>query len=116
MFFNLFWDSVYSGIAGPEKDEDAEERVSNALQKAFWDLLPSPFYGADTSKFLVSPIAPNFERSASFGHVTKRGVVRDVVSYGSSVVPFAGVLDRASNRQLSRGLVDTLVPRKEKQH
>lgn len=115
VFFNLFWDSVYSGIAGPEKDEDAEERVSTALHRAFWDVLPSPFYGANPSKFLVSPVAPNFERSAPFGHITKRGVARDVASYGSSVIPFAGVIDRATNRRLSGAVADLVAPKKEKE-
>lgn len=116
VFFNLFWNSVYSAVAGPEKkDEDAEGQVSIALQKAFWDVLPTPFYGADPSKFLVSPIAPNFERSAAFGHITKRGVVRDVVSYGSSVIPFAGVVDRATNRWASGKVVDLVAPKKEKE-
>ncbi|HCX28431.1 MAG TPA: hypothetical protein DHU55_01455, partial [Blastocatellia bacterium] len=31
VFFNLFWNSVYSAVAGPEKDADAEGRVSTAL-------------------------------------------------------------------------------------
>jgi hypothetical protein len=115
VFFNLFWNSVYSGIAGPEKDEDAEERVSTALQKAFWDVLPTPFYGANPSKFLVSPVAPNFEQSASFGHVTKRGVVRDVASYGTSVIPFAGIVDRMANRRLSGAVVDAVAPKKQKE-
>jgi diguanylate cyclase (GGDEF)-like protein len=114
VFFNLFWDSVYSGLYGDD-DKDGEERVSTALKRAFWDILPSPFYGADPSKFLVSPVAPNFERSAPFGHVTKRGVVRDVVSYGTSVIPFAGVVDRATNRRLSGALVDVVAPKKERE-
>ena len=115
VFFNLFWNSIYDAIAPPEKEKDAEERVSVALQKAFWEVLPSPFYGADPSKFLVSPVAPNFERSSAFGNVTKRGVTKDVVSYGSSVIPFAGVIDRATNRRLSGAVVDLLAPKKEKE-
>jgi hypothetical protein len=115
VFFNLFWNSVYSAIAGPEKDEDAEERVSTALRKAFWDVLPTPFYGANPSKFLVSPIAPNFEASASFGHVTKRGLTRDIASYGTSVIPFAGVVDRMTNRRLSGAVVDVIAPKKERE-
>jgi 2'-5' RNA ligase len=113
VFFNLFWESVYSGLYGDD-DKDGEERVSTALKRAFWDILPSPFYGADPSKFLVSSVAPNFERSAPFGHVTKRGVVRDVVSYGTSVIPFAGVIDRATNRRLSGALVDAVAPKAER--
>ena len=116
VFFNLFWNSVYSAVAGPEqKDEDTEGQVSTALQKAFWDVLPTPFYGVDPSKFLVSPVAPNFERSAPYGHITRRGVARDVVSYGSSVIPFAGVIDRAVNRRLSGKVVDLVAPKKEKE-
>jgi hypothetical protein len=114
VFFNLFWNTVYSGLVGPEKDEDAEERVSTAVQKAFWDVLPSPFYGADPTKFFASPVMPNFERSASFGHITKRGLARDVISYGSSVIPFAGVIDRATNRRASGAVVDLIAPKKEK--
>jgi hypothetical protein len=115
VFFNLFWNSLYDAVLGSDKDEDAEERVSTALQKAFWDILPTPFYGADPSKFLVSPIAPNLERSAAFGHITRRGVVRDVASYGSSVIPFAGVVDRVTNRRLSGAVVDLVAPKKERE-
>lgn len=114
VFFNLFWDSVYSGIFGTEDDKDADERVSGALKRAFWDVLPSPFYGADPSKFLVSPVAPNFERSAPYGRITKRGLATDVVRYGTTVIPFAGVADRASGRKLSGGIVNVLAPKKEK--
>lgn len=114
VFFNLFWNSVYDSIIPPEKDQDADERVSTALKRAFWDVLPSPFYGADPSKFLVSPVAPNFEKSAPYGHITRRGLAQDVVSYGSTVVPFAGVIDRAANRGLSRGMVNLVAPKTEK--
>jgi hypothetical protein len=115
VFFNLFWESVYSGLYGADDDEDSEERVSTALKRAFWDILPSPFYGADPSKFLVSPVAPNFERNAPYGHVTRRGLARDVVSYGASVIPFAGVVDRAANRKLSGAVVDLVAPKKERE-
>jgi hypothetical protein len=114
VFFNLFWDSVYGGLYGDD-EKDAEERVSTAVKRAFWDVLPTPFYGADPSKFLVSPVAPNFERSAPFGHITRRGLARDVVSYGATVIPFAGVVDRATNRKLSNAAVDLVAPKKEKE-
>lgn len=114
VFFNVFWGLLYDAIAGSEDDKDAEERLSTALYKAFWDVLPTPFYGADPTKLFVGSILPNFERSASFGHITKRGLAKDIVSYGSSVIPFAGIVDRATNRKLSGALVDLAVPKKEK--
>lgn len=46
--------------------------------------------------------------------MTKRGLARDVVSYGATVIPFAGVADRATNRALSGAVVDVFAPKKEK--
>jgi len=115
VFFSLLWDSVYPAVYGEEDKKDAEERLSTALQRAFWDVLPSPFYGADPSKFFMSPVAPNLQRSAPFGKTTKRGLVTDLISYGATVTPGVGLIDRISNRRLSRGLVDVIAPKKEKE-
>lgn len=111
VFFNVFWGLADSAIGGDDKTD--EERLSTALTHAFWDVLPSPFYGMDASKFLVSPLAPNLERSSSFGHLTRRGVTKDVVGYGTSVLPYIGLADRISGKRISGAVVDVLAPKKD---
>ncbi|MFN2509947.1 MAG: hypothetical protein ABR568_00730 [Pyrinomonadaceae bacterium] len=115
VFFGLLWDSVYPAVYGEDDKKTDEERLSTAVQRAFWDVLPSPFYGADPSKFFATPVAPNFQRSAPFGRTTRRGLTTDIVSYGTSVRLGVGLVDRISNRRLSRGLVDLISPKKEKE-
>jgi len=39
----------------------------------------------------------------------------EFMAYGSSVIPFAGVIDRATNRRLSSAVVDLVAPKKEKE-
>lgn len=109
MFFSILWDLVDAGGGG---DEDEEELLAQALKRAFFDILPTPFYGTNPARFLVSPVAPSLEDAFPYGQFSRRGLTRNVISYGFNVVPFGGIIDRATNRRLSRFLIDTISPKK----
>lgn len=111
MFFSLLWDTVDMVIDG---DDDEEKFIERALKRAFFDILPTPFYGTNPAKFLVSPVAPSLESTVRYGEFSKRGLTRDVVSYATNVIPFGGVIDRATGRRISGAVVDLISPKQPK--
>jgi hypothetical protein len=113
MAFSLLWDSVDYAITGNEKKQ--EDMVPRAMQKAFWDVFPSPMYGMDPGKFLVSPVLPSLEHAMNYGKFSGRGLATDITSYGLNMLPFLGLIDRATGKKMAKGIVNLVVPPKEKQ-
>jgi hypothetical protein len=110
--FSLLWDSIDIAVFGQEDND--KNVIAKALKNAFWDVLPSPFYGLNPGRFLVSPVAPQLERTFPYGRFSPRGFAQDITSYGLSAIPFAGVIDRATGRKISKAIVDIVAPKKKK--
>jgi hypothetical protein len=109
--FSVFWDMVDMAVYGEDQEKNV---VARSLQRAFWDILPSPFYGLNPQKFFVSPVAPNLEHAQVYGKFSGRGLTRDLISYGLNVAPFAGLADRVTGKRISKAIIDVAVPKKEK--
>lgn len=108
MFFSILWDVLDAAIDGDDDDDDTI--ITQAIKRAFFDILPTPFYGTNPARFLVSPVAPNLENTMRFGNFSERGLARDVITYGLNVIPFAGIVERASGRRISKFLIDEIAP------
>jgi hypothetical protein len=107
--FSLLWDSVDAATGAAPEDRSL---IGRAFARAFWDTEPSPFFGTDPSKFMVSPTVPNLEDAMRYGTFSWRGLTKDVVSYGLTAIPYAGIVNRASGNRISRAIVDILAPKK----
>lgn len=111
MAFSLLWDGVDEALGQPDEDKNI---MARAFMRAVWDTSPMPIYGINPSRFMVSPTVPNLENAMRYGTFSARGLSRDLVSYGLSAIPYAGIVDRVSGKRVSRAIVDVLAPRKKK--
>lgn len=121
MLSNILDQAVYNatnGRIGSARDE--EDQIDYAMQSAIMDQSPMPFYQFYFPQLFVPVIFPsikNMQVSAGVnkGIPTARAIAKDMVPYAlNAVIPYGGLIDRATGRNLSRKIVDTITPKKEK--
>lgn len=97
---------------------DPEDMFSDAAFKAVMDQSPMPFYSFYYPQMFVPMVLPSIRYTASDmlynrGRVSGRALAKDLVPYAiNSLVPYGGLADRWTNRMISRGIVETIAPKK----
>jgi len=108
---SLLWDTADNLIF----DDDDKEK--NIVAKLIWgalsDISPIPWRGTNPVSFVQSPVIPNMANASIYGNFSTRGLARDVLSYGMNAVPFAGLIDRATGKKISKAAIDFAAPKKK---
>lgn len=105
--------NVSGGAIGSQPD--AEDVLNYAMLNSALDQSPMPFYRFDYPGMFRPIIFPNIGNSMASamynkGIPTKRAVARDLVPYAMNIVPFGGLIDRVTGRNMSRGIVNAIAP------
>lgn len=105
--------NISGGAIGSQPD--AEDVLNYATLNAVMDQSPMPFYRFDYPALfrpIIFPSIGNSLASAMYnkGIPTKRALARDLVPYAMNIVPFGGLIDRVTGRNISRGIVNTIAP------